>query len=228
MNDYIHKEFPKTCAPDDFFGQVKRTVNGKPVSQEQIDIIIASIRNNLGLAKQDILLDVCAGNGALAKNIFPEIKAYLGVDFSEYLIEVAQKNFEKLPDFKFRLSDALEYVKNEDSPSKFTKGLCYGAFQYLSYEAAEQFLKILGERFKNIQIFFIGNLPDKDRAHLFYPKDKDFSGLLNDNSSPLGIWRTKAEMLELAEKTGWHIEIIDQQKEFYSAHYRYDAKLTRK
>ena len=35
--DYIHKEYPKTCDPNDFFGQVKRTVNGQPISEEEIE-----------------------------------------------------------------------------------------------------------------------------------------------------------------------------------------------
>ena len=53
--DYIHKEYPKTCRPDDFWGQVKRTVHGKPVSQDQIDMIIYAIRNGLSLSHEDIL-----------------------------------------------------------------------------------------------------------------------------------------------------------------------------
>jgi hypothetical protein len=51
IKNYIYKELPKLCEPDDFLGQVKRTVNGKPVSQEQIDIIIAAITNGLKLKK---------------------------------------------------------------------------------------------------------------------------------------------------------------------------------
>jgi hypothetical protein len=53
VKDYIHKEFPKTCAADDFFGQVKRTVHGKPVSDEQIVMIIAGIRAGLKLSPKD-------------------------------------------------------------------------------------------------------------------------------------------------------------------------------
>jgi len=227
LKDHLHKEFPKTCAPDDFFGQVKRTINGKPVPQEQIDMIIAAIGNNLNLKEDDVLLDICAGNGALVQGFFSGIKAYLGVDFSEYLIGVAKNNFEKLPDFRFIVSDALEYSVNEKQPENFTKALCYGAFQYLPQEAAEGLLKNLYDRFKNLKSFFIGNLPDKDRADKFYYADIDYKPLLSDHTTALGIWRSKAEMKTLAEKHGWKAEIIDMPASFYVSHYRYDIKLTR-
>ena len=38
----FYKEHPKTCDPEDFWGQVKRTVNGKPIPQAQIDMIVES------------------------------------------------------------------------------------------------------------------------------------------------------------------------------------------
>ena len=55
MKDYIHKEFPKSCDPDDFFGQVKRTVNGKPVGKDQINMIVDSICESLNFNNEDIL-----------------------------------------------------------------------------------------------------------------------------------------------------------------------------
>ncbi|MDX1948974.1 MAG: methyltransferase domain-containing protein [Rickettsiales bacterium] len=228
MKDYIHKEFPKTCASDDFMGQVKRTIAGKPIPQEQIDMITSSIRNNLKLNTNDILLDLCCGNGALSEIFHREIKAYLGVDFSEYLIEVAKKNFEKLPNFSFILSDAFEYVKNETQPERFTKCLCYGAFQYLPHNNATEILKYLCNNFINIESVYIGNLPDKNRAESFFYKDIDYKNILNDNNSAIGIWRSVSEMEELANISGWKAEIINMPASFYSSHYRYDVKLTRK
>lgn len=226
--DYIHKEFPKECATSDFKGQIKRTVNGKPVSEEQILMILNAIRSGINISKNDVLLDLCCGNGDLANAIFPEISAYKGVDFSDYLIQVAKENFEKMPDFEFNLADALEYSTTENNPERFTKALCYGAFQYLPAKSAENLLKNINQRFKNIKVFFIGNLPDKERADKFYYADIDYKPLLGDNTSPIGIWRSKDEMIKLAVDTGWDIEIINMPQNFYAAHYRYDAKLTRK
>src|SRR5687768_4849570 len=117
--DYYHKEYPKSVAPDDFWGQVRRTVNGKPVSQEHIDMIVAGIRAGLQLQPKDCLLDLACGNGALSRYFFSECAGFLGVDFSEYLISVAQKNFAR-PDYEFTVADVAAYTRSEPHPERFT------------------------------------------------------------------------------------------------------------
>lgn len=226
--DYIHKEYPKTCAPDDFWGQIKRTVRGEPVSQHQIDVIVDAIRDGLSLCHEDVLLDIGCGNGALSRYFFNDCSQFLGIDFSEYLISVAKANFERLPLFTFEVCDAATYVDKEPDPTRFTKALCYGCFTYLTLVDAEHVLRQLSERFLHIRTLYIGNLPDKDRAHRFFPQGTDFSCLLNDNTSPIGIWRSKQEMTELAFATQWDVTFCSMPRDFYAAHYRYDAVLSRR
>ena len=43
----LYDEHAKSCAPDDFWSQVKRTVAGKPVDDAQIDMIVEGVRNGL-------------------------------------------------------------------------------------------------------------------------------------------------------------------------------------
>jgi SAM-dependent methyltransferase len=225
--DFIHKEYPKTCAPDDFWGQVKRTVNGVAVSQAQIDMIIGAVRSGLCLSKEDALLDIGCGNGALSRYFFNDCSQLFGVDFSEYLISVAKSNFERPPFYIFKEIDAVSYVKWEMEAGRFTKALCYGCLPYLSFEAAEFILKKLSERFLHITTIYIGNLPDKERAHLFYDEETDLSAVLDDNASPIGIWRSREEMSKLALATGWSAKFHIMPEKFYAAHYRYDAILSR-
>ena len=227
LKDSIHKEFPKTCAPDDFFGQVKRTINGKPVPQEQIDMIVAAINSGLELSSQDILLDIGCGNGALSQYLFEKCEGFLGVDFSSYLVEIAKTNFEQLPRYEFLLLDAAAYVSLESNPERFSKALCYGVFSYFSPTVAETVLTVLAQRFTGVERLFIGNLPDPERAHRFFPEGKDFRGLLDERDSPLGIWRSMDIMGDLAERTGWKAEFQNMPEEFYASHYRFDAILTR-
>jgi cyclopropane fatty-acyl-phospholipid synthase-like methyltransferase len=223
-----YKEYPKTLAPDDFWGQVRRTVFGKPVPEEQILMIVEAIKKGLQLEPSDILLDIACGNGALSSFLFQSCREFVGVDYSDYLIEVAKKNFEKKSKYEFKHCEAVEYVQTEPDPQRFTKVLCYGSFPLFSADNAYTFLQVLSQRFTNVRRLYIGNLPDKDRAHLFYQSGYDYSDELDNPVSQIGIWRSPVEFEKLAISTGWKVLQFHQMpKEFFAAHYRYDVILER-
>lgn len=224
---FDHNEYAKTRASDDFWGQIRRTIQGRPVSDEQIQMIVDTIKSNLDLQPDDILLDLACGNGALSHLLFDSCTEYLGVDLSEYLISVAKKNFESLPHYRFTTQGAEEYVRLESQPERFTKVLCYGSFQYFPATAAATVLRSLFEKFSNVQAVFIGNLPDKDLAAEFYKANQPTTEELLDCYSQIGIWRTRKEFADLAEKTGWKIQFLSMPAEFYASYYRFDALLRR-
>jgi len=227
MSDHLHKEFPKSCDPKDFWGQVKRTVNGQPITQEQIDLIVDAICNGLIFNKADNLLDIGCGNGALSVLFFSKLNTLVGIDFSEYLISVAKENFEKRPNYTFHFGDAYEFIINYPGRDQITKALCYGVFSYFEQEKAEKTLSYLCKEYKNLTRVCIGNLPDKERVDKFFYKDIDYKILLHDPKSSIGIWRSKDEMRKLATNCGWKIEFQQMPENFYSAHYRYDVILSR-
>ena len=105
--------------------------------------------------------------------------------------------------------------------------LCYGSFSYFSEQDAARVLAALGQRFINVTRVFIGNLPDAARADRFYPPGKDYRDELKDHAAQIGVWRSESELRELASQTGWRLEIATMPKEYYAAHYRFDAILTR-
>ena len=227
MKNYLYKELSKQCDPNDFMGQVKRTVNGKPVSEDQIKMIVESIEAGLKLEKEDILFDLGCGNGALSVLLFDKIKKYVGVDFSEYLIEIAQTHFEK-QNFSFSYAEASEYLRNEKVNDQFTKGLCYGTFSYFEKKNVHEILANIRKKYVNLRTFYIGNIPDKDRASSFFYKDIDYSRLIEDDQSSIGVWWSKEEFKLLAANTGWQIEFYEMPQNFYSAHYRFDVILSAK
>jgi SAM-dependent methyltransferase len=107
-----YKEYPKTLAPDDFWGQVRRTVHGKPITENQIQLIVEAIKNGLDFQKNDCLLDIACGNGALSRRLFHDINEFLGVDNSEYLISVAIANFGAPPKIRFLPERRRRIYKN--------------------------------------------------------------------------------------------------------------------
>jgi cyclopropane fatty-acyl-phospholipid synthase-like methyltransferase len=225
---YIHKEYPKTCEPTDFWRQVKRTVNGVPVSEEQIQLIVEAAFNGLGLVEEDELLDLCCGNGALTDRLLQHCKAGLGVDFSEYLIDVAKANFAVEPDRQYQLGDVVSFCQQHQDTAHFTKAMCYGAFSYLDAEAAKALLTALHSRFVNINQVFIGNLPDRDKLFVFFTPQNYVEGIEFVSDSALGLWRTEDEFRQLAEDCGWRAKFRRMPANYYAAHYRYDVILTRR
>lgn len=226
--NFDHNEYAKRKTATDFWGQIRRTVNGKPVSEDQIALIVEKISSALEVDENDRVLDLACGNGALSERIFSNCLEFQGVDFSEFLIDVALENFSVPPKFNFQLNDVYTFLKNEKSPERFSKGLCYGSFSYLCEAEAAKSLKLLYENFSGIERFFIGNLPDFDKYTLFYSKTppKSMSDLKSHTTS-IGIWRTKEEFECLAKNAGWNVEFSNMPEHFYSSGYRYDVLLTR-
>ncbi|RDU98392.1 class I SAM-dependent methyltransferase [Trinickia dinghuensis] len=217
----------RTCAPDAFWAQVKRTVHGKPVSEEQIEWIVGEIKRKLALVPEDVLLDLACGNGALSHRLVEDCSALVGVDISEYLIEVANRHFAEPPRVTFAAEGAAQFVSAHADPQRFTKVLCYGSFAYFSEEDARTTLRILNERFVNVNSIFIGNLPDRDRAAAFYALREPQPGELDDPRAQIGIWRTREAFAEMAAACGWDAQFSAMPGEFFSVHYRYDVLLRR-
>ncbi len=236
MNDYkedetrltFYKTHPDSCDPDDLWGQVMRTVNGKPVAEEQIQLIVDFVVTTLNLNNEDLLLDLCCGNGALTDRFFNYCAGGVGIDFSEPLINIAIKRFRKNNQREYTLSDVEEFLNHGKSANQFTKAVCYGSFMYLPEKKALNTLKLLGEKFGTIEKILIGNLPDKDKFQAFNKSRGIKHHITDDPAEPFGIWRTKKEFSEMATMTGWKVTFSEMPENFYSAGYRYDAILTRK
>jgi hypothetical protein len=224
---FSYDEHARTCAPDDFLGQTRRTVQGVPVSEEQIQMIVKAIKSGLGMSPDDILLELACGNGALSHFLFDSCKEYLGVDVSEYLISVARNNFEVLPNYRFAAQGAAEYVRQEPRPESFSRVLCYAGFQFFSADEAAEILRCIFIRFSNVQTIFIGNLPDKDRAGHFYKERQCSVEELSDCATAIGTWRTQSEFAQLAGDAGWKVKFSTMPSAFHASYYRYDASLSR-
>jgi len=223
----FYKEHPKTCRPDDFWGQVKRTVNGKPVSQDQIDMIVDAVVAGLELDQNDILLDLCCGNGALSTLLFKHCRGGLGVDFSEYLVSIANRYFANPPAETYVIQDIVEFCENPLTPHRFSKMVCYVSFSFIETHRAEALLSLLKSHFPNLQRAFIGNYPDKKFMTEFYGDRPIDPGTENDPDSPIGIWRTQEEFVSMANRCGWQATIHKMPSQYYASHYRYDVILSK-
>lgn len=225
MVDY--GEFAKTRDPQDFWGQVRRTVGGKPIGQDQIDLIVEGIASGLQLAPGDIVLDLCCGNGALSRLVFERCAGGLGVDAAESLIDIAKLNFEISGREDYLRRDVIQFVRTCPEPERFDKALWYASLAYFDDAHALELLSGLAGRFANLRRVFVGNVPDRNRMSAFFKPGAYRPGLEDDPHSDIGVWRTEEGCVRLAREAGWEAEVVRMPSHFYQAHYRYDLVLTR-
>ena len=225
--DFDHDHYARSKDPSDFWGQIRRSVNGQPVSEKQISLLVASIISGLELTTDETLLDLACGNGALSARLFKYCRALHGVDLSEFLITTAKSNFEKFPNYNFSQEDLIAFLGNDINPQIYNKALCYGSFAYLSEKAANLALCLLAKRYKNLERVFIGNLPDYALRHRFFTQEVPPDSDLKEHTTSIGVWRSEDEFVQIATYAGWEVEIRRMDKAFYSARYRFDAVLKR-
>ena len=221
-----YQEYPKTLARDDFWGQGRRTIDGRRISEDEVAVLVAHLRALLDLHAGDVLLDLGCGNGALSARLFDECDAYVGADLSAYLIDVAHEFFERFPDFVFVNAEVTEFVESVEDPDRFTKALSYALIQYLTPEAVEHVLRTVWERFPRVDRFVLGNVPDRDRAAAFF-RDGYSEEVLDRHESQIGRWWSTGALGALCERTGWTLEVARMSEDFFNAKYRFDAILTR-
>lgn len=228
MSEKLRKRYnalARAAKPDDFLGQVRRTLGGKPIGEEQFNMILRAIEEGLDLRGGDVLLDLGCGNGLISHSIFERCAGGTGVDISDELVRIAKRNFENAPGRQYLCSDIVTYTAKAGDPAAYSKALCYGVFNHLNDAAAHELLLNLRARFTSLLRFFIGSLPDRDRLHDFFYPDAYVPGIEDDPESTLGLWRSQRDVEELAAAAGWTTSFSTMPRTFYASHYRFDAIL---
>lgn len=223
---FSYDEHARSCSPDDLLVQICRTHQGKPVSQEQINLIIDAIKAGLSLDESDRVLEVACGNGSLSYYLFADCKGYLGFDLSEYLIEVARRNFQREPDFIFFPASVMSGLIAATNCGIYNKLLCYAAVQYMSDELLVDKLCYVKRKFPSIKRIFWGNIPDKEQVNKFFKQEVVDDSILNDTTTAVGKWRSQDDIKSIVAESGWDCEFRKMPPKFYASEYRFDAVLT--
>lgn len=132
-----------------------------------------------------------------------------------------------MPRHVFVEQEVVDYLATADQPWLFTKALCYGSMQYLAPEVLHEVLHQLAQRFVNVERLVLGNVPDRDRADVFFGPNVDSHSDLRDPNAAIGVWWTQAELTELATRCGWSVRYQRLPEHVFNARFRYDAVLDR-
>lgn len=207
--------------------QVGKTVNGKEIPENQIEAIIENISDVLQLNLNDIIIDLCCGNGLLTRRLAPIVNKVVGVDFTHSLIKTAKK-YNRHYNIDYLYSDVLCLDTKYLSGSR--KIVMYEALQHFS---SDQMVKLLEKlcMLDSGSFIFLGSIPDKEKLQFYYDTEEKYLFYIereNAGMPHMGKWWYKYEIEEIASLCGFKALLLPQPLKLYTAYYRFDCLLEKK
>jgi len=216
--------FQEIIPADNLLAQVGKTINGQPVSDDQIDLITESIINSLGVSREDQVVDLCCGNGLLTRNISKKCQAITGVDYSGLLIDTAKK-YNAEDNINYLNRSILDLVPS-DVGRTINKFYMYEALQHFRVSDLKSILDMISSLSGGHALLLLASIPDKSRRFKFY---NTFSRRLEwfkrtlMNKEAIGTWWRKEKLSAICNEMGCCCEILDQDTNLYTAHYRFNV-----
>ncbi len=218
--------YPASVDEHDFLRQVGHTVGGTPYSRSEFEAMIASIRGALQLGPDDVLLDVCCGNGVVTTELAKHCARVVGIDFSAPLIDIARR-FHGRDNVVYRRMNALaqdDEALATDGP--FSRVLIYAALQHFGPEDLERLLTGLLKHASVSSVILLGAVLDSARKHLFLdtPEKRELYRTYRiEGRDRLGTWWDKDFVRQVCQRLGLPCVIDDSSPGRAGGHYRFDA-----
>lgn len=213
---------------NDLLYQVGKTVGGSVISVEQFQKDINEIIVNLDLKDDDVLLDLCCGNGVLSYKLSSLVEKVIGVDFSQSFIDNAKKHSTN-KNINYYVVDVLNAKELTELMSKYkvTKVLMNDCLAYFEPQSLDLIISKLS---KHKVTILMSSILDKERKWHFYNTLKRKINYVLDvtfynSKSGIGYWWTKTEIHEIAEKYGLKSNYFMHHNKNHTAHYRFNARL---
>jgi cyclopropane fatty-acyl-phospholipid synthase-like methyltransferase len=208
--------------PREFLRQVERTVGGQP--RDDISLALDAVSAALDLRASDCLLDLCCGNGLLTVRLAAGCRWTYGVDFSQYLIEVA-RSYHTGPTIKYIHSSVTELTASQLDGRRPNKVSMTGAVQYLTEGQLEQLLKMLRNVTAGAADLFFADVPDVSRLPHFYDtaeRRAEFERRARAGTEAIGTWWSRQDLAQRFEAYGYVTEFREADPRRLGAHYRFD------
>lgn len=224
MNDYwrTHFDFNAERFRDQPLKQIGKTVDGSEVREDQIDLIIDAIAGALKLNSDDMIIDLCCGNGLITKRISTIVGGVIGADYCINLIRAAQ-NCNRAHNIAYFDADILTLG------TSFFQGrekiYMYEGLQYLSAGNLSSLLTQVQATGGKPKIFF-GGIPDKQKLKEYYdtPDKYTYYHKCEQEGRPhMGRWWLKDEIILIASEKGFRATHLAQAPSLYTSYYRFDC-----
>lgn len=209
----------------DLFWQVGKTVDGKPVGDEQLVIIIEHLKDKLELIGDDHIIDLGCGNGLITREIAKAVDSIIGIERNQALYLQACNNNPLLNE-SYQNFDLLDFTEKYEH---INKGYCYEVVQHFTHLQIKKLLEQIKLRIPNLTTLILGGIPDEKNKWAFYDtaerKKMLSKSLLESGKDPIGTWFYSDFFKYLADMMDISCEIIAQPPKLYTSHYRFDCVL---
>ena len=197
-----------------------------------IELIAKTIIDTLKINQNDRVLDLCCGNGLVTKVVAKYCQEIHGVDFSEILIETAEKD-NKSKDIHYYLKSALDI--GELFPENFfDKAYCSFSFQHFNHKDGEKLIELIARVTKQNGSILITDVLDKRKKWTYYNINTLRKGIgfvkrkvirkiyRKQGEDDLGWWWYSEQIIEICKKLNLKCEILERDQKLPHAHYRFD------
>jgi len=200
---------------NDLFIQVGKTINGSPISAITFKLMLEDIVENLALSKNDVIMEMCCGNGLLTLPLSEFVYEIYAFDFTEHLIDTAKKT-RKNKNITYEVCDA-----NEDFFKKFKiinfpgKYLMNDSLGYFKPIDLKKIIINIKKEIPNFNLYITG-IPNYDLKWNFYNTEERrleyFTDISNGEISGRGIgyWWKMSELADIAKDLNLSYKINDQ------------------
>lgn len=225
------QEYPATAGETEFLRQVGHTIGGEPYSAEVFEAMVESIRQGLRLGPDDVLLDLCCGNGVITVELARSCERVYAADFSETLIGLGRRH-NCAPNITYGVLDVRELSSARlGGFAPFTRISMYAALQHLEPDDLEPLLAAMcGHAREHDIVILIGGILDATRQEAFLdtPKKREaYQFYRKQGADRLGTWWEPAAIRRAADKLGLACDIDADSPGRPGGHYRFDARLWR-
>ncbi|MGO9022560.1 MAG: GNAT family N-acetyltransferase [Syntrophobacteraceae bacterium] len=229
-DEYFSSRYGKeqVVTEEDLYFQVARTVNRRPIGSEVFHQIVDEIIEDLLLMPEDILIDLCCGNGLFTFELKDNAKQIIGVDFSKKMIDTANK-YKRAPNITYCLGNVIEHLDTMRAarptiiPNKY---MMLGSLGYFSSGELIRMLTsiiLLSHDFK----FVIRDVPNAELKWNFYDtaeRKKSYNKLLELGDltyDGIGNWWSPDDIKNICD--GLRLKCSIRNQELPISNYRMDV-----
>lgn len=226
--------YPRQFEENDFARQVESTIGGQPYGLEQIEVIVDRIASAMDLRPNDVVLDICCGNGLFTAKLAARVARIVAIDFSEPLLAIARRHHQPA-NVEYRLGDARGLGRLDlNGSGTFDKALMLGALQYFSKREFEEIIDDLFTRPpQGLRMLFLGSVLDQRTkwAMINSPQKKlMYSYYKLSGTDALGTFWHPSYIDAVSQRRNLDSEFFtnDHSVDEAVANFRFDAKIVRK